>query len=353
MGVSAAFEREVRRADSLGNPHDEHEPRAGAAATTRPARRFRHTEKSGLSSLPADDRLARAGSADHAHSKFVTEESHMLDKRKYETIIVEKNDGITCVTFNRPDQRNAMSPQLHVEMDEVLDELAVDPETEVLVITGAGKAFSAGQDIKLYFRGTAADPAARYKARRAANQWRWHKLSNFPKPTIAMVNGFCFGGAFTQVCACDFAFAADDALFGLSEVNWGILPGGIVAWNVVQMLNFRNALYYAMTGDTFDGKKAQEIGFVNFSVPSAKLKSATTAFAKKLMEKSPAALRYTKECIRAVRFMNEPQAADYLNAKSDALKYIDKEGGREEGMKQFLDEKTFRPGFGHFKRKKQ
>jgi trans-feruloyl-CoA hydratase/vanillin synthase len=272
--------------------------------------------------------------------------------KKYETIKVEKQDGITWVIFNRPDKRNAMSPQLHMDMDDVLDDLALDDETEVLVVTGAGEAFCAGQDIKLYFRGTEADPAMRAKARRASNQWRWQKLSNFPKPTIAMVNGFCFGGGFTQVCACDFAIASDDALFGLSEVNWGILPGGIVAWNVVQTLNFRDSLYYAMTGDTFDGKKAKEIGFVNFSFPKGKLKDETVKFAKKLMEKSPAAMRYTKEAIRAVRFMNEPQAADYLNAKSDALKHNDKENSRGEGMKQFLDDKTYRPGFGHFKRKK-
>ena len=135
-------------------------------------------------------------------------------------------------------------------------------------------------------------------------------------------------------------------------MNWGILPGGIVSWNVVQIMNFRDAMYYAMTGDLFDGKKAKEIGFVNFHVPKASLRDETIKFAKKLMEKSPAALRYTKEAIRAVRFMNEPQAADYLNAKSDALKYMDKENSRGEGMKQFLDEKTYRPGLGHFKRKK-
>ncbi len=272
--------------------------------------------------------------------------------KKYETILVEKQDGITWVTFNRPEKRNAMSPQLHMEMDEVLDELAVDDETEVLVITGAGESFSSGQDIRLYFRGTEQDPATRYKARRASNQWRWQKLSTFPKPTIAMVNGFCFGGAFTQVAACDFAFAADEAVFGLSEVNWGILPGGIVSWNVVQCMNFRDAMWYAVTGETFDGKKAKEIGFVNKSYPRAQLKDEVTKFAKLLMEKSPAAVRYTKEAIRAVRFMNEPQAADYLMAKSDALKLNDKEGGRQEGMRQFLDEKSYRPGFGHFKRKK-
>lgn len=277
----------------------------------------------------------------------------MSIEKKYETILIQKSEGVTSILFNRPEKRNAMSPQLHMEMDDALDDLALDPETKVLVITGAGEAFSAGQDIKLYFRETAKDPALRYKARRASNQWRWQKLSTFPKPTIAMINGYCFGGAFTQVCACDFAIADEEATFGLSEVNWGILPGGIVAWNIAQVLNFRDGLYYAMTGEPFDGKKAREIGLVNLSVPKAELKSTTLAFAKKLMEKNPTALRYTKEAIRAVRFMNEPQAADYLNAKSDALKYNDQENGREEAMRQFLDDKTYRPGLGHFERKEK
>src|SRR5580692_335926 len=247
---------------------------------------------------------------------------------KYEAIHVEKNGGITWLMINRPDKRNAMSPQVHLEMDEVLDELAVDPETEVLVLTGAGNSFCAGQDIKLYFRANSGNAAARHKLRRASNNWRWQKLSTFPKPTIAMINGYCFGGAFTQACACDFALAADDAMFGLSEINWGILPGGIVSWNVTQTLNYRDALYYAMTGDSFDGKQARQMGFVNFSYPKEKLREETVKLAKKLMEKSPATLRYTKEAIRAVRFMNEPQAQDYLAAKSD------------------------RPGYGHFKRKR-
>jgi feruloyl-CoA hydratase/lyase len=269
---------------------------------------------------------------------------------RYQTIQVTKEQGITFVTFNRPEKRNAMSPQLHREMDELLDELAIDPQTQVLVITGAGEAFCAGQDIELFFRAGAKDPAMMQRTRRASNRWRWQKLSTFPQPTIAMVNGYCFGGAFTQVCACDFAIAADEATFGLSEVNWGILPGGIVAWNVTQVLNYRDALYYAMTGDTFDGKRAREIGFVNISVPQSQLRQATVTFAKKLMEKSPAAMRYTKEAIRAVRFMNEPQANDYLSAKSDALRYNDKERSREQGMTQFLDEKSYRPGLQHFKR---
>jgi trans-feruloyl-CoA hydratase/vanillin synthase len=272
--------------------------------------------------------------------------------KNYETVRVEKEGGISWLIMNRPDKRNAMSPQMHLDMDEALAELAVDPETQVLVLTGAGEAFCAGQDIKLYFRANDDAPAARAKARHASHQWRWQRLSSFPQPTIAMINGYCFGGAFTQVCACDFALAADDAIFGLSEVNWGILPGGIVSWNVAQALNFRDGMYYALTGDTFDGKKAKEIGFVNFSFPAGKLREETVKLARKLMEKSPAVLRYTKEALRAVRFMNEPQASDYLAAKSDALRFVDKEDSRGQGMKQFLDDKTYRPGFSPFKREK-
>ena len=275
-----------------------------------------------------------------------------MPSKRYETVLIEKEDGITWLIMNRPEKRNAMSPQLHVEMDDALAELAVDPQTQVLVLTGAGDAFCSGQDIKLYFRANDDAPAARAKARHASNQWRWHRLSTFPQPTIAMVNGYCFGGGFTQVCACDLAVAADDALFGLSEVNWGILPGGIVSWNVAQMLNLRDGMYYALTGDTFDGKKAKDMGFINFSFPRNELKHETIKLAQKLMEKSPAVLRYTKEALRAVRFMNEPQAADYLNAKSDALRFVDKEDSRTQGMQQFLDDKSYRPGFGPFRRVK-
>jgi trans-feruloyl-CoA hydratase/vanillin synthase len=275
-----------------------------------------------------------------------------MPSKKYETVLIEKEDGVTWLIMNRPEKRNAMSPQLHVEMDDALAELAVDPHTQVLVLTGAGDAFCSGQDIKLYFRANDDAPAARAKARHASNQWRWHRLSTFPQPTIAMVNGYCFGGGFTQVCACDLAVAADDALFGLSEVNWGILPGGIVSWNVAQMLNLRDGMYYALTGDTFDGKKAKDMGFINFSFPRNEFKHETIKLAQKLMEKSPAVLRYTKEALRAVRFMNEPQAADYLNAKSDALRFVDKEDSRTQGMRQFLDDKSYRPGFGPFRRDK-
>src|SRR6476661_2782339 len=139
------------------------------------------------------------------------------DVIQLENVKIERDGGVTFVILNRPEKRNAMSPQLHMDMCDALDWAEMDDETKVVVITGAGGNFCAGQDLKLYFRGTEGDPKARVKAFRAAHEWRWNRLSSFPKATIAMVHGYCFGGAFTPVIACDFAIAADDATFGLSE----------------------------------------------------------------------------------------------------------------------------------------
>jgi len=269
----------------------------------------------------------------------------------YETIRIERDgDGVTWLVLNRPEKRNAMSPQLHADCDDALFHLATDPQTRVLILTGAGDAFCAGQDLRLFFRGTDNSPRERFEAAEHSHSWRWTRLSKFSKPTIAMVNGFCFGGAFTQLIACDLATAADEAVFGLSEVNWGIIPGGVVSWNVVNAMNSRDAMYYAITGDTFGGQEAQRMGLVNFSVPADRLREETLALARKLAAKNPATVRYTKEGVRAVRGMSEAQAADYLAAKSDALRFRDAEGGREVAMKQFLDEKAFRPGLGNYQR---
>jgi trans-feruloyl-CoA hydratase/vanillin synthase len=165
-----------------------------------------------------------------------------------------------------------------------------------------------------------------------------------------MVNGHCFGGAFTQVCACDFAIAAEDAIFGLSEINWGIIPGGIVSWNVAQMMSPRDALYYSVTGETFTGKQASDMRFINKSVPLDLLKEETTKLARSLMEKSPHAVKATKEALRAVKNMDVATAFDYLESKIDALRYHDKDGGEQKALKQFIDDKTYRPGLGAYKR---
>lgn len=273
-----------------------------------------------------------------------------MDFDRLQAVKVEREEGVTFVILNRPDKRNAMSPQLHFEMVDVLKELAEDDATRVLVLTGAGDSWCAGQDIKLFFRDLDDKPKERHLARLANHEWRWTLLSSFPKPTIAMVNGHCFGGAFVQLYACDFAVAADDAQFGLSEVNWGILPGGLVGKVIIDALSFRDAAWYAMTGEPFDGKTAAAIRLVNKSVPRDQLRSATMELARTLTRKNPQTLRTIKESLRSVRGMSVDQAADYLLAKERELRFMDREGGREAAMTQFLDDKTYRPGLGEYQR---
>jgi trans-feruloyl-CoA hydratase/vanillin synthase len=273
--------------------------------------------------------------------------------KNYQTVKVEKEDGITWVILNRPEKRNAMNPQLHYDMLDALTELETDKETQVVVLTGAGTSWCAGQDLREYFRATDDNPVERRRASRASQEWRWRRLFTFPKPTIAMVNGYCFGGAFTPLIACDFAIAAEDATFGLSEINWGIFPGGLVSRVLADAMSYRDAMYYIMTGDTFDGKKAAEIRLVNFAVPRANLREETVKLAKKLMEKNPQALRAAKEVYKFCRTMDYAAAEDYLSAKGTALRATDPEKGREEGTRQFLDEKTYRPGLGAYQRKKK
>lgn len=268
-------------------------------------------------------------------------------------VLVEFENGIAWVSLNRPEKRNAMSPALNAEMLETVDALEADERCGVLVLTGAGEAFSAGMDLKEYFRATDDGPQVqRMRIYRTAATWQWRRLLTYFKPTIAMVNGWCFGGAFTPMIACDVAIAAEEATFGVSEVNWGIIPGGNVSKVLAVAMSYRKALYYIMSGETFDGKQAERLGVVTEAVPKARLKDRTREVAQNLLKKNPTAVRQAKVAFKYVHEMTWDESAEYLAAKSDQLRVVDPEKGRAEGMKQFLDEKVYRPGLGEYKRDK-
>ncbi len=274
-----------------------------------------------------------------------------MAQRMYKNVLIEREDGITWVILNRPEKRNAMNPELNDEMNIVLDELEEDDATRVLVLTGAGEAFSAGMDLKEYFRDVDHTPlSTQARVRRSAFNWQYHRLRLFPKPTIAMVNGWCFGGAFTPLISCDIAIAAEDATFGLSEINWGILPGGFVTRDLAAVMSYRDALYYIMTGRTFNGKQAQEMKLVTFAVPRERLREEVVMLARELMSKNPAALRGAKQAFKVAREMDWEQARDYLYAKQDQIRFLDQEAGREQALHQFLDEKSYKPGLGPYAR---
>jgi len=280
-----------------------------------------------------------------------TSEHSIVFQPPLANVLVELDEGIAWVTLNRPAKRNAMSPALNDEMVRVLDALEINERVAVVVITGAGDSFSAGMDLKEFFRDLDPLPyAQKMRIKRSAWQWQWKMLLNYPKPTIAMVNGWCFGGAFTPLVACDLAIAADEAQFGLSEINWGIIPGGNVTKAITATMPHRDAMYYAITGKTFDGRKAAEMRLVNESVPLSELKAKTRELAKLLCGKNPTVMRGTKMAVRLVQEMSWEMSNDYLMAKSSEAQFLDPERGRSQGLTQFLDEKSFQPGLSGYKR---
>ncbi|HKX79518.1 MAG TPA: enoyl-CoA hydratase-related protein, partial [Novosphingobium sp.] len=150
----------------------------------------------------------------------------------------------------------------------------------------------------------------------------------------------------------DLAFAAEEAQFGLSEINWGILPGGGAAKVAVELTSFRRAMYHAMMGENIDGKTAVEWGFVNEALPLADLRTRVSEVAQVLLKKNPVALKATKDSIRRVREMTYDNAEDYLIRTQEAANSYDNEG-RKEGIRQFIDDKTYKPGLGAYDLSKQ
>ena len=164
-----------------------------------------------------------------------------------------------------------------------------------------------------------------------------------------MVNGWCFGGAFTPMVACDLAIAAEEAVFGMSEVNWGIIPAGNVTKAAIETMGYRDALYYAMTGENFNGGKAAALGLVNEAVPLEQLRDRTRELAKILMDKNQTVLRGIKTAVKRCRYMDWEVSADYLYAKSGESLALGATNNREGAMKGFLDDKTYKPGLETYK----
>jgi trans-feruloyl-CoA hydratase/vanillin synthase len=255
---------------------------------------------------------------------------------KYQTIAVDQKGAIARVTLSRPDKRNAMNPRMHEEMAHALPGLVSDPAVRVIVITGAGRTFCAGADIKEFFRDLENQPAERARIVELARHWMWDVLAQAGKPTIAMVNGHCFGGGFLVSLACDIVIASEQAVFGLPEVNWGHLPGGAASLKTIEAMGSRMALYYAMTGENFDAATALRERLVTRVVPHDRLEPEVDELAASLAAKSPVALQSIKEIYRAAPRLGMEHIHDFVQAKLDQLRIRDAGGLREKGMADFV-----------------
>jgi trans-feruloyl-CoA hydratase/vanillin synthase len=261
----------------------------------------------------------------------------------YETLLVTKDNGITTIAFNRPEKRNAMSPQLHSEIFELLSDLRYDKETRVIVLTGAGENFCAGQDLKQYSLEMESQPERlRDEVRDKVRRWRNEMLRTLPQPVIARITGWCLGGALTVVAGCDIAVASEEALFGLPEVNFGHFPAGDTTAVLTEHLRPKHGLYYALTGKMMSAKDAERIGLISKVVPRAELDTEVTETAKCLAEKSPMALKAVKEAWYYSSY--SPPSVAYEISNLISQRTIREHGGRP-GLQQFV-EKKLRPVSG-------
>jgi len=264
-----------------------------------------------------------------------------------QVVRLEEDDGIFTVYFNRPEKRNAMNPALHRQMYDLLSELRYNERIRVLIVTGAGDSFCAGQDLKEYFQLLAdeSSKAERERSRELSNQWRNHILRNFPVPTIAMINGWCFGGAFSVVTSCDIAVAAEDATFGLSEINFKGAPLGLVSKHVSEMMPLRWGLYYSLMGEPFSGKRAAEVGLVTMAVPKDRLHAEVRRIAEALREKDPVALRTAKDVFKISQRMDYEEAYAFSATSAADMTLQQKGNSWIAEIGDFLGGK-FRPGLG-------
>ncbi|MGY0236386.1 p-hydroxycinnamoyl CoA hydratase/lyase [Longispora urticae] len=265
-----------------------------------------------------------------------------------ETVNLEIEGPKATVYFNRPAKKNAMNPQMHNDMHEILDAIEADERVKAVVITGNGNSFSAGMDLEECFLKPYDDPMLFYKTNLVALKW-FQRLKAFPAVTIAKVNGYAFGGGFEVTGLCDLAVANESAKFGLSEINFGIFPAGGASWAATHNLPRKQALYYILTGDTMTGREAETHGLVNRAVPLEELDAETDRIVAKIVNKNPVTLRLAKEVYERTTTLDLPAAIDYDQAKLWELARLTSNEWINVALKQF-EKRAYQPGLSTYKR---
>lgn len=212
-----------------------------------------------------------------------------------DVVLMHKKDRVATITINRPDKLNALSPDVRMGIAMALEQLRLDDDVRVVIMTGAGeKAFIAGADIA-EFKGKSGVEGYHY----IQTGDIYSAIERFPKPVIAMINGFCLGGGCELAMACDIRIAGDKAKLGQPETNLGLIPGGGGTQRLPRLVGQGQAMRLIYTGDIIDAAAAEKIGLVDEVVPQDELIDKTLELAGKIAEKSPASLQAAKESVRA------------------------------------------------------
>jgi len=200
--------------------------------------------------------------------------------------------GVATVTLNRPEVNNAYDETVIQGLRDAMDELGAHPGLRVVVLRGAGKHFQAGADLKWISR-VAAQPAEENERVSRATATAVHRLNMLPVPTLALVQGGCFGGGTGIIAACDIVLAADDALFSIAETRWGLMAG-IILPQLADAIGVRQVRRYALSGERFGAQEARRIGLVHEVVPVAELQAAGERLVAQLLQNAPEANAQTK-----------------------------------------------------------
>ena len=247
----------------------------------------------------------------------------------YENIIFEKEENIAVITFNRPEAMNALNNQTRAEFRAAIEDVAQDDSIKVLILTGSGKAFVAGSDIKEF---NATTPFAAHNIMRLGEM-----VEKLEKPVIAAVNGFCLGGGNEIAMGCDIIIASEKAKFGQTEINIGIIPGGGGTQRLPRLIGVCRAKELIYTGDIIRAEEAERLGLVNRGVPMDELMPAAKDLAKKIAAKSAAALKLAKTAINRGMQTNLESGLKYeYELYSLSLSLEDK----VEGVNAFLEKRA-------------
>ena len=250
----------------------------------------------------------------------------------YETIRLDRRGAVAVLTINRPEKLNALNNEVHREGVLALDELKRDESVRVLVITGAGeKAFIAGADISEFQGQTPVTQRDQFNEKTLFNS-----LDAFPKPVIAMVNGFCLGGGNELAMACDLRIASESARFAQPEINLGIMCGGGGTQRLTHLIGEGRSMEMVLTGDMIDAETAHRFGLVNHIYPADQLEAETMKLAEKIAEKAPIALQLSKE---AVKFASRSNLDEGLRREVDLFAICFSTEDKKEGVTAFLEKR--------------
>ncbi len=244
--------------------------------------------------------------------------------------------GVAHVVLNRPERNNAYDGDLIQALLKALDELEKARGLRAAVISGAGRHFQAGADLKWIAAVRASSREENIAVSRATAQAIW-RLNCTPVPTVALVQGACFGGGTGLLAACDVVIAAEDAIFSIAEVRWG-LTAAIIIPQLNDAIGVRQVRRYALTGERFSAAEARRVGLVHHIVPPGELQAAGAHIVEQILQNAPEAIAQTKALALEFAWANLDDRALSRLAESHADKRLSAEAG--EGLASFAEKRA-------------